>query len=158
MILLGLNYLWPYAWERLAAGTFIRSNKFLSKAYAKQGIGGAVLLGAALGPVFSSCSPTYALIVASVLPVSFAQGLVYLTAYAIGMSASLLLIAYLGQAFVARLHWLSNPKGWFKKTIGVLFIIVGATVMFGIDKRVQSYVLEQGWYNPIGNFERRLKE
>ena len=115
-------------------------------------------MGAALGPVFSSCSPTYALIVASVLPVSFAQGLVYLTAYAIGMSASLLLIAYLGQAFVARLHWLSNPKGWFKKTIGVLFIIVGATVMFGIDKRVQSYVLEQGWYNPIGNFERRLKE
>ena len=31
-----------------------------------------VLLGMALGPVFASCSPTYALVLATVLPANFA--------------------------------------------------------------------------------------
>ena len=154
--LLGFNYLWPHAWEALAASTFIRSNYLLNKAYGRGGVSGDVLLGAALGPVFSSCSPTYALIVATVLPVSYSQGVVYLVAYAVGMSATLLLVAYLGQVFVAKLKWLSDPKGWFKKTVGVVFLIVGLAVIFGLDKKFQAYVLEKGWYNPISNLEERL--
>ncbi len=154
--LLGLNYLLPHIWEKLAAQSSIRSNTFLTKAYKKDGLGGEVMLGAALGPVFSSCSPTYALIVATVLPVSFTEGLLYLIAYAVGMSATLLLIAYLGQAFVNKLKWLSNPNDWLKKTIGVLFLIVGIIVIFGLDKKLQAYVLEQGWYDPVSNLEKRL--
>lgn len=154
VLLLGLNYLWPHAWERVAAKSFSHSNLALGKAYQKRGLGGAVLLGAALGPVFSSCSPTYALIVATVLPVSFAQGLAYLIAYAIGMSATLLLIAYLGQTFVSKLKWLTT--GWFKRTVGVLFLVVGVVVIMGWDKDIQAYVLEKGWYDPISNLERKL--
>lgn len=157
VILLGLNYLWPHAWEKLSAKSFIRTNALLGKAYKKGGFGGDVLLGAALGPVFSSCSPTYALIVATVLPVSFARGLAYLIAYAIGMSLTLLLVAYLGQAFVTRLKWLSDPNGWFKKVIGIIFITVGLAVIFGVDKKIQTYVLEQGWYAPISNVEKQLR-
>lgn len=156
--LLGINYLWPHAWEKIAARSFIRSNQLLGKAYKKDGFGGDILLGTALGPVFSSCSPTYALIVAAVLPVSFTQGFVYLLAYALGMSATLLLVAFLGQALIVRLRWLSNPEGWFKKTIGILFIVVGIAVIFGLDKKIQAYVLERGWYDPISNFERRLTD
>lgn len=160
VLLLGLHFLGLHLWEKFSSssGLFSRSNQLLSKAYQRQGLGGAILIGAALGPVFNSCSPTYALIVATVLPVSFAQGLLYLSAYAIGMSATLLLVAYLGQAFVARLRWLSNPSGWFKKFIGVLFLIVGIAVVLGLDRKLQAYVLDQGWYDPIGRFERRLGE
>lgn len=158
VIMLGLNYLWPHAWERFSAKSFIRTNALLGKTLSKRGFGGELLLGAALGPVFSSCSPTYALIVATVLPVSFARGFVYLVAYAIGMSATLLLVAYLGQAFVTKLKWLSDPNGWFKKTIGVLFLVVGLAVIFGVDKKFQAYVLEQGWYDPISSVEKRLSE
>lgn len=157
VILLGLNYLWPHAWEKLSAKSFIRTNALLGKAYKKGGFGGDVLLGAALGPVFSSCSPTYALIVATVLPVSFAKGLAYLIAYAIGMSLTLLLVAYLGQAFVTKLKWLSDPNGWFKKVIGIIFIAVGLAVIFGVDKKIQTYVLEQGWYAPVSNVEKQLR-
>jgi cytochrome c-type biogenesis protein len=135
-----------------------KSNKLLGAAHRKGGWGGAVLIGAALGPVFSSCSPTYALIVATVLPVSFAQGLSYLAAYAIGMSATLLLIAYLGQAFVSKLRWLSNPNGWFRRAVGVLFITVGVAVIFGLDRKLQAFVLERGWYDPVGNLEKRLRD
>lgn len=157
VLLLGINYLWPHAWELLAVRASIGSNKLLGRAAHRNGLIGAVLIGAALGPVFSSCSPTYALIVAAVLPVSFAQGLLYLAAYALGMSAILLLVAYLGQAFVSRLRWLSNPNGWFRKTIGALFILVGLSVLFGFDKSLQTYVLERGWYDPISNLERGLR-
>ncbi len=158
VILLGIYYLRPTAWARLAASSFIRSNNILSKAYKKEGLGGAILIGAALGPVFSSCSPTYALIVATILPASFYQGLLYLIAYAIGMSVTLLLIALLGQAFIVRLRWLGNPSGWFKKFIGVLFLLVGIAVIFGLDKNFQTYVLERGWYDPISSFEHRLRK
>lgn len=159
VILLGLYYVWPDLWEKGSSkfGLFNKSNKVLGKAIQKQGLFGAVLIGAALGPVFSSCSPTYALIVATILPASFIKGLVYLIAYALGMSAMLLLVAYLGQAFVAKVSWLSNPDGWFKKLIGALFILVGLGVIFGIDKEIQAFVLEQGWYDPIGNLEKSLR-
>lgn len=157
--LLGVYFLWPRLWEvfALKLGIVSRSNAALGKAYQRRGWTGTILIGASLGPVFSSCSPTYALIVATILPASFGQGLAYLVAYALGMSATLLLIAYLGQAFVARLRWLANPGGWFKRTVGVLFILVGLAVIFGLDKDLQAFILEQGWYDPIGDLERRLR-
>jgi cytochrome c-type biogenesis protein len=159
VMLLGLHFVWPQAWELLSAKArlSVKSNVALSKATRRRGWTGPVLIGAALGPVFSSCSPTYALIVATVLPVSFAEGFAYLLAYAFGMSATLLLIAYLGQAFVSRLRWLSNPNGWFRRVVGILFILVGLMVITGLDKDLQSYVLERGWYDPVSNLEQQLR-
>ena len=159
VVLLGVYFVWPHGWELFSnrLGFMKSSNGVLGKAYQKKGLGGAVLTGAALGPVFSSCSPTYALIVATVLPVSFAKGLVYLLAYAIGLSLALLLIAFVGKAFTSKLKAVSNPDGLFRRTLGVLFIIVGIAVIFGLDKDFQSYVLEKGWYDPISNLEERLR-
>jgi cytochrome c biogenesis protein CcdA len=158
LLILGLNFLWPLAWEKFSAssGLFNRSNQALGQASQKKGVAQAILIGAALGPVFNSCSPTYALIVAAVLPVSLAQGLVYLIAYASGVAAVLLLITFLGQAAVAKLKFLSNPTGWFRRLIGILFLVVGLAVIFGLDKRFQAYVLEQGWYDPVKNLEERF--
>lgn len=159
VLLIGLNFVWPEVWERFSAksGLLNKSNKLLSKAYKHNGLFGAVLIGLALGPVFSSCSPTYALIVATVLPVSFIEGLLYLTAYAIGMSVTLLLIVFIGQAFITKLSWLSNPNGWFIKTVGILFIVVGLALIFGIDKKLQTFILDQGWYDPISEIETKLR-
>ncbi len=52
----------------------------------------AILTGAALGPVFSTCSPTYALLLATVFPVSFISGIIYTLIYALGLSLILVLI------------------------------------------------------------------
>jgi cytochrome c biogenesis protein CcdA len=158
VILLGLNLLLPQAWEKVMIATKlpISSNKLLGKTVGQNGLGKDILTGAALGPVFSSCSPTYALIVAVVLPESFSKGLLYLSAYALGLAAVLLLVAVAGQAAVRKLGWLSNPNGWFRRVMGLLFILVGLAVLLGLDKQFQAYVLDNGWYDPIMKLEQRL--
>ena len=158
VILLGLHYLGVPLWEKVTGALRLPmlANKELASANRKTGTTGAILTGAALGPVFSSCSPTFAFIVAAVIPVSFTEGLTYLIVYALGMAITLLAIAYLGQAVLGKLRALNNPKGWLPKVIGVLFIVVGIMIVTGFDKKFQTFVLEQGWYDPITNIEVNL--
>lgn len=158
VILMGSYYLYPHAWEIFSAktGLFNKSNVLLGKTGTKKGDAGAILTGASLGPVFNSCSPTYALIVAVVLPASFLQGLLYLSMYALGMSLMLLAVTLLGQRFVSKLHWLTNDKGWFRRLVGTVFVVVGISLVFGLDKKIQSYVIDRGWYAPISSLEQKL--
>lgn len=160
IVLLGISFLIPGLWEKIPLVNKLNlgSNRLLGKAHSINNSGKDVLIGFSLGPVFASCSPTYALIVATVLPATFLQGLVYLIAYAVGLASTLLLVSYVGQVVVSKLRWISNPAGWFSRLIGVLFVAVGLMVLFGVDKKIQSYVLEQGWYDPISNLERRFTE
>jgi len=131
------------------------SNSWLAKANKKNSFVGDILMGAALGPVFSSCSPTYFIILATVLPQSFLTGLINLIAYALGLSIILLLIALLGQRFVGKISGLSNPDGWFKKTIGVIFLIVGLSIMTGYDKKIEALVLDSVFFSAAG-IEQKL--
>ncbi len=159
VILLGINLLFPAIWESVSTrlGLGNRSNQVLDSSVQRQSVWGDVLTGAALGPVFSSCSPTYALIVATVLPVSFAEGLLYVTLYAIGLAVPLLLIALAGRSAARRLGWLADPRGWFRRSMGVLFIIVGIVVIIGADKALQTLILDLGWYDPIADLEGVLR-
>jgi cytochrome c biogenesis protein CcdA len=158
VILLGVDLLVPSLWDRVSAALRLtsRSNEMLTRSVARGGFGGDVLTGAALGPVFSSCSPTYVLIVAAVLPVSFSEGVAYVFAYAIGLACALLLIALLGRGLIRRLGWLADPNGWFRRTVGTLFILVGIAVITGFDKQVQTWILDAGWYDPIERLEEIL--
>ncbi|MBT2497911.1 sulfite exporter TauE/SafE family protein [Agromyces sp. ISL-38] len=158
IILLGVDLLFPFLWDRLSSALRLqsRSGELLDRSVRRQSVAGDILTGAALGPVFSSCSPTYALIVAAVLPVSFGEGLGYVAAYAVGLAGMLLLIALLGRAFVRRLGWLANPNGWFRRTIGAVFILVGVAVVAGLDKQLQTLILDLGWYEPIARLEEFL--
>jgi cytochrome c biogenesis protein CcdA len=156
LTLFGITMLFPGLWERLAAPLSTRAGKSLQVASGQRSRWGDLLLGAALGPVFNSCSPTYALIVAVILPTSFTQGLLYLFLYALGLATALSLIALLGRSIVLKLGWAADPRGWFHKTIGLLLIIAGVAVVFGLDKSVQTFVLENGWYDPILRLEQRF--
>ena len=158
IILLGINLLFPALWDRLstALGLQARSGEFLDRSVSRQSTTGDILTGAALGPVFSSCSPTYALIVAAVLPVSFAEGVLYIVAYAAGLAAMLLLIALLGRSLVRRLGWLAKPDGWFRRVIGAIFVLVGIAVITGFDKQLQTWILDAGLYDPIAGLEELI--
>ena len=160
VLLFGINLLFPVLWEKMmiATGLATLSNKLMGKSQANNtGFKKDILLGAALGPVFNSCSPTYALIVAVILPTSFITGLGYLMAYAIGLGLILFMVAIFGRVVVNKLKWASNPRGIFQKVIGVIFILVGLFVILGLDKQVQTFVLDQGLYDPIINIERSFK-
>jgi cytochrome c-type biogenesis protein len=158
VLFFGVITLFPALWEKVSIrfGFGAKSQTALSKAGSKKGIVGEVLIGASLGPVFASCSPTYLLIVATVIPASFAVGTFNLVAYAIGLSVVMLAIALLGQRFLAGAKWAADPHGIFKKVLGIIFILVGIFVLTGIDKKFESYLLDKGI--GVTSFEERFLE
>lgn len=155
ILMFGLSFLFPTAWSRVTTQLGLQkgSDHMLDQASHQKGLFGSFCMGAALGPVFNSCSPTYALIVALILPRSFSEGLAHLTAYALGLGLILLAIALLGRSLTRRLRPLANPNGYLRKGIGLLFILVSILLLSGYDKKFQAYVLEKGWYDPIVNLE-----
>src|SRR5690349_17203719 len=62
VLLFGVNLLFPALWEKAAlkSGLYGASNKLSALPYKHKGLARDILLGASLGPIFSSCSPTYA--------------------------------------------------------------------------------------------------
>ena len=158
VVLFGITLLWPSIWDRLMVATGISAgaNNLLDRSRDETGIKRDILLGAALGPVFNSCSPTYALIIAVTFPASFAEGFINLIAYAAGLALILLLISLFGRAVVDRLNWLSDPHGTFRKVVGALFLVVGFGVIFGLDRDLQAWILENGWYDPVQDVEGSL--
>jgi cytochrome c-type biogenesis protein len=158
VVLFGVTLLWPSIWDRLVTATGIQaaSSRMMNRSRDETGVKRDILLGAALGPVFNSCSPTYALIIAVTFPASFAQGFAYLVAYAAGLALVLLAISLFGRVVVDRLNWLSDPHGTFRKVIGAIFIVVGLGVIFGLDKELQAWILENGWYDPVKGVEDSL--
>jgi cytochrome c-type biogenesis protein len=146
----GLTLLFPQAWAQFAHWCGLsKSEKLVEESGAKEGLGGAILLGASLGPVFTTCSPTYLLLLAVVFPSSFTVGVVNLLIYIVGMSIPLILIGYGGQRMAKHFRGAANPKGWFKRGLGLLLILVGVAVLTGFDKTVESLILDAGYQGPI---------
>ncbi|HYC34563.1 MAG TPA: redoxin family protein, partial [Candidatus Paceibacterota bacterium] len=87
----------------------------------------------------------------------FIKGFVYLLAYTLGLSLMLLLISLLGQKLVSKLENASNPHGTLKKTLAVLFILVGIFIISGLDKRIQALVVSNGVFD-ITRLETKLLE
>lgn len=159
ILILGLVYLFPELWDKvmLSSGLMLKSQSLLGKAQGSGGYLQPVLIGAALGPVFSSCSPTYAFVVAAVLPVSFVEGVFYLALYATGLALALFTLAYAGQHAIKRLGWALNPHGTFRKAVGMIFVVVGVMVLIGGDKILQAAILESGAYDAVESLEQSLR-
>jgi cytochrome c biogenesis protein CcdA len=152
LIALGLFSLFPGLWDRISIALRLqeRSTHRLASARQRQGVGGAILTGAALGPVFTSCSPMYGYVIVTVLPASFAQGMVLLLGYVLGLSITLLAIALLGQKFIGNARWAADPHSWFRRGLGIVFILVGIVIILGLDKDIQTWILEN---SPIAPWE-----
>ena len=152
LVALGLAAVFPEVWDRLsvASGLSSRSARGLSAAHGRGGTMGAVLTGAALGPVFTSCSPLFGYVVVTVLPAEPARGLALLTAYVVGLVGVLLPIALLGQRAVRRLRWAADPTSWFRRGLGVLFVVLGLLVATGLLQDVETWVLEN---SPVAPWE-----
>lgn len=144
IVVVGIVMLTPILYEKviLLFNLQAKSQQLLGAGRGKGTILGPIIIGAALGPVFSSCSPVYLYILATVLPVNIGVALVYLAAYIAGLASTLLLVGILGQKLIRHLDWAVNPKGWFVRIMAVAFIIVGFMVISGLDKQLQIYVTE----------------
>lgn len=144
--------LFPDIWKKISGKFSSKANENLAKSANAQWVKGSILVGVSLWPVFSSCSPTYGLILAQVLPVSFATWVINLTAYILGLSLIMLLVVLLGQKFISKMKWASDPNGLFKKILWVLFIFIWVAIIFGFDKDIETYIVDK-WYYWAGDLE-----
>lgn len=159
ILVFGVITLFPGLWERVSfmAGISRKSNEVLTKGYQKKNFWGDVVVGASLGPIFSACSPTYFVILATVLPAQPLVGMVYLLTYTLGLCLALLFVALVGQRIMERLGVAADPHGWFKRSLGILFIIVAVGIITGYDKKLQISILEAGFLD-VTKIEQTLLE
>jgi len=140
---LGLVAMAPQLWERLMIywNWQAASQRFLGKGSHNKGkYFGPILIGIALGPIFASCSPTYAFILASVLPHSFVSGLIYLITYSVGLVIALLLISLAGKKIISRFSWAIDTHGMFRRIIGVIFVLIGVVIITGQEVKIEVWV------------------
>lgn len=157
IIFFGLITLFPDLWKQISHRLWFaqKSNEWLWKSSHKQGVLWMVLIGFSLGPVFSSCSPTYAIILAVILPISFMFGLLNLIAYVLWLAVVLCIIALLWQKVTSKLRWVADPKSWFKKILGVVFLLVGLAILTGFDKKIEASLIQK-WFIGAGWLEQRF--
>lgn len=151
----GILTLFPVIWEKISLqfGFSLKAQQGFATASTKKGVWGDLLLGASLGPIFSACSPTYALIVATILPADLLSGLVYLLAYIAGLMTILAGIVVFGKKAVVALGWGINPNSRFHKVLGIVLIVLGIIIMTGFDKSILSFLIESGWFDWQINLE-----
>jgi peptide methionine sulfoxide reductase msrA/msrB len=113
--------------------------------YQKKSYKGDMLIGLALGPVFTTCSPTYLFIIATTLPTSFFVGFIYLLGFTFGLALALLLVAYFGQRIINKVNEHMQATGRIKQVFGVLIVIVGILILTGYDKKLETFILDSGY-------------
>lgn len=155
VMLFGILTIFPKMWEELVLRSrfVFKAQRDLSKASIQTGVWGDVVLGASLGPVFSACSPTYALIVAVILPSTPFIGLLYLLAFILGLALMLALLAVFGYKLIRKLGWGLNPNGLFRRLLGTVLVIIGIMIVTGADKVILGLLVENGWYDFQINLE-----
>ncbi len=160
LFIFGLTLLFPITWAKimLRVPGHNKPDAWLAKGYTnKTSWWSDVLVGAALGPVFTTCSPTFFVILATVLPQSLGMGLIDLAAYILGLALVLLLISWIGQKLVDKLGWATDPNGLFKRILGVLFIVLAVLIAFGYDKKLETSILNAGFFD-VTNVEQSIHQ
>ena len=158
IIFVSITFLFPSLWDKIAfALKFYKSEGLLHQSSKKTGFSGSIILGAALGPVFSSCSPTYLLLISTILPQDFTTGALNTLSFAMGLFIPMLLIGYGGLAVARKFRFAANPNGWFKKLLGILLLLTGLAILTGFDKVIEAKILEAGYLGPI-QIEQSLLE
>lgn len=144
----GLTLVFPNAWFAISEKLgFEKSQQLIQSASQTGGKKGMIFLGMALGPVFASCSPTYALILAVVLPQDFSMGITAMIAYCVGLFVPLFLIAYGGRRILGGFRWFANPQSLFRKGLGVLLVVVGVLILTGYEKKLEAALLDNGYFD-----------
>jgi len=149
--------IFPNLWKDFSTKIWFawKSSENLGKSSQKKWILWSILVWLSLWPVFASCSPTYGIIIAVILPVSFFTWLINLFAYVLWLAVMLLIIAKLWQKFIWKLKWISNPNWIFKKILWVLFLVIWLAIISGYDKVVETAVLNS-WYFDVTSIEQQI--
>jgi cytochrome c-type biogenesis protein len=110
------------------------------------GIAGGLFLGMSLGILWIPCvgpilGAVFAFIQVSTGGTDLAYATFLLVIYSIGVSLPMLIIAYSGKIVSGNVKWFVQRGHFFKKLSGLILILVGLMMLFGIDKMIQAVLL-----------------
>lgn len=113
----------------------------------KEGIHGGLFLGMSLGILWIPCvGPILGAVFAYVAESSagsgnLLEGAFLLLVYSLGVGIPMLIVAYSGKRASSRIGWFVKRGPFFKKLSGLVLILVGLMMLFGIDKYLQAKLL-----------------
>ncbi len=119
--------------------------KIASKA-PSEGLTSGLFLGMSLGVLWIPCvGPILGAVFAFVQVSSGGADLLYgtllLIIYSIGVSLPMLIIAYSGKKISGNVKWFVQRGHFFKKLSGLILILVGLMMLFGIDRIIKAALL-----------------
>lgn len=157
LIVFWIITIFPNLWKTISNKFWLsdKSNQNLSTQASKTWIFWSIMVWLSLWPVFSSCSPTYAVILAVILPTSFFIWILNLFAYWFGLWVMLLLIAIMWQKIVQKTKWASSPNSIFKKILWLLFLLVWIAIITWFDKQIETKILDS-WYFDVTRIEQNI--
>ncbi len=110
-----------------------------------EGLPGGFVLGMSLGILWIPCvGPILGAVFAYVAESSASNllhGTFLLLVYSLGVSIPMLVIAYSGKRISSRVSWFVKRGHFFKKLSGLVLIIVGLMMLFGIDRYLKAALL-----------------
>ncbi|MFH1323462.1 MAG: cytochrome c biogenesis CcdA family protein [Methanobacteriota archaeon] len=122
---------------------------FLGKLTSKAPSGGllsGLFLGMSLGVLWIPCvgpilGAVFAYVQLSSGGTDLLYGVLLLIVYSMGVSIPMLIIAYSGKSISGRVKWFVQRGHFFKRLSGLILILVGLMMLFGIDKIIQAALL-----------------
>lgn len=112
----------------------------------QEGILGGLFLGVSLGIVWIPCvgpilGAVLAFVAESSTGTNLMHGAILLLVYSIGVGIPMLIIAYSGKGVSKKVEWFVKRGVFLKKLSGLVLIMVGLMMLFGIDKYLQAKLL-----------------
>ena|SRR4030067_1756147 len=122
---------------------------FLGELTSKAPSGGllsGLFLGMSLGILWIPCvgpilTAVFAYVQLSSGSVDMLYGTLLLIVYSIGVSIPMLIIAYSGKSISGRVNWFVKRGHFFKKLSGLILMLVGLMMLFGIDRIIKAALL-----------------
>jgi cytochrome c biogenesis protein CcdA/thiol-disulfide isomerase/thioredoxin len=108
------------------------------------GFRSGLLVGSSLGLVWTPCvGPIMASVIALALTQKVDGGAFFITlAYSLGTAISMFAIIIAGRTLIEKVRVFAKNTATIQKVFGVLMILVGISVAFGLDRKFQTAILE----------------
>jgi cytochrome c-type biogenesis protein len=130
--------------EKFVAGASVVIDKIRpARAGSDPGVMGGFILGLSLGIVWIPCvGPILASVLAMVaVEGNILTGSLSLFSYSLGIGLPMLIIAYTGKLTSERIKTLAKYGEDIRRAAGVVLILVGISMLLGLDRQVQSLLL-----------------
>ena len=102
---------------------------------------GDYILWASLGPIFASCSPTYALLIGTILPVSLLMGISWIIAYLLWFGGFLYLLILGWRSLIKKFYWRADARGRFKRILWIILIFTALLLISGLMKKTEALLV-----------------